>query len=280
MGRNKAKDYPASDDDQKAYREYFGGITDAYLIHVDYDADKKLPKDGYIIFIDADLDIDYIDLRDWTSNADEHKEMMRHIAKLQLAEAVPVRHLTENIRIEFKKMLGAGYVHALNGNYNDIPEIIERAEDYLQKRNREFSRKIFLGSGLPAAVLGCIAGLLLYLWNHYWGAKELNPWFMGIVFSVLGTFVSIWTRYGKENLSGMGGERLYYIECASRFTIGVCFALVAMISIRCGLILPALSGNEEVFGFALASFIAAFSERFIPSMIEKLTNDNDDTEEE
>ena len=53
-----------------------------------------------------------------------------------------------------------------------------------------------------------------------------------------------------------------------------------MIAIRCRLILPALEGNEEIFAFALASFIAAFSERFIPSMIEKLTNNNDDTEEE
>lgn len=280
MERNKAKDYPALDDDQKAYREYFGGITDAHLIQVDYDSDKVNPKDGYIIFIDKDLDIDYIDHRDWTNKADEHKEMMRHVAKLQLAEAVPVRHLTDHIRIEFKKILGAGYVHALNGNYNDIPEIIERADDYLQKRNREFSRQIFLSSGLPIASLGCFAGLLLYLANHYWGANELNAWFMGIVFGILGTFVSIWTRYGKENLSGMGSLWLHCLECGSRFTIGVCFALVAMIAIRCRLILPALEGNEEIFAFALASFIAAFSERFIPSMIEKLTNNNDDTEEE
>ena len=96
MERNKAKDYPALDDDQKAYREYFGGITDAHLIQVDYDSDKVNPKDGYIIFIDKDLDIDYIDHRDWTNKADEHKEMMRHVAKLQLAEAVPVRHLTDH----------------------------------------------------------------------------------------------------------------------------------------------------------------------------------------
>lgn len=277
MGRKKKYEdaLPPLDEDQKKYREYFGGITDLYLISHCYDPD--LPKkNGYIIYVDRHYDLDFIDFRDDADSPDS-KEMNRAIAKLQLAEAVPTRHLPKNVRLEFKRSLGTGYIHALNGNFEDIPEIIEKAEAYLKNRNREFSRNMFLSSGLPAALAAFFLGWIMYFCRD--GSSSLNPWYYGIVFGVLGAFVSIWSRYGKVNNSGMGGLWLHILECVSRISIGVIFALVAMVAIRCKLILPSLQESHELLAFILASFIAAFSERFIPSVIEKITNDESDTEE-
>lgn len=276
MKKNKAEELPALDEDQKKYREYFGGITDLYLITHCYDPELS-QKNGYIIFIDREYDIDFIDYRKEEDSPDT-KEMNRVIAKLQMSEAVPTRHLPETVRLEFKRILGTGYIHALNGNFEDIPSIITTAEEYLKKRNREFSRNLFLTSGLPAAGIAFIVGWWMYV-GHQESKEPLNPWYFGILFGVLGTFVSIWTRYGKVNNSGVGGTWLHILECVSRISIGVIFALVAMVAIRCGLILPALQENEELLAFILVSFIAAFSERFIPSIIEKITKNEDNDPE-
>lgn len=48
-----------------------------------------------------------------------------------------------------------------------------------------------------------------------------------------------------------------------------------MVAIRCNLILPSIAQNEELLAFILASFIASFSERFIPSILEQITKDNE-----
>ncbi|MDE5840225.1 MAG: hypothetical protein K2H49_04830 [Muribaculaceae bacterium] len=273
--RKTSGELPPLDEDQKKYREYFGGITDRYLIAHSYDPD--LPdKNGYIIFIDRNYDIDYIDYRD-DSDSPDQKQMSRAIAKLQLAEAVPSGHLPDKVRLEFKRSLGAGYIHALNGNFDDIPEIISKAEEYLKKRNREFSRNLFLSSGLPAAIIAFVAGWIMYEHPASDGLKD--PWYFGIVFGILGAFVSIWTRYGKVNNSGMGGLWLHFLECVSRISIGVIFAIIAMVAIRCRLILPALQETQELMAFILVSFIAAFSERFIPSVIEKITNNSNEENE-
>lgn len=270
MSKNNI-DISHRDDNQKQYRDYFG-IVDKYLIQCNYDPEKEGEnKDGYIIFIDCENDLDYIDLR---TNNDENteKEINRAIAKLQFAEAVPTKHLPDDVQIEFKRSLGIGYIHALNGQFEDIPAIISEAQLYLKKRNREYSRKLFLSSGAPAAIIAFIFGFIFYLLDIK------SSWGYGIIFGVLGAYVSIWMRYGKINNSGYGGIFLHLLECYSRIFIGVIFALVAMVAIRCHLILPSLQNNEELMTFILASFISAFSERFIPSILDQITKNskNDD----
>ena len=265
MGK-KPIDKSPKDEDQKLYREYFN-ITDMYLIQYSYDPEKKGDdKTGYIIFIDYEYDLDYVDLRDNDENA---SDISRAIAKLQFAEAVPTKHLPKEIQLEFKRSLGTGYIHALNAQFEDIPEIISNAQNYLKERNREFSRWLFLSSGFPAVFIAFIAGFVMYI-SHY-----LNSWFFGMVFGTLGAFVSIWIRYGKIYNSGFGGRKLHAIECYSRIIIGVIFSLIAMVAIRCNLILPSIAQNEELMAFILASFIASFSERFIPSILEHITKENE-----
>lgn len=269
------KDKRAVDENQQEYRQYFG-IVDKYLIQHSYDPTKTgNDKSGYIIFIDYENDIDYIDLRNEQSQLDAEKEMNRYIAKLQLAEAVPTKHLPEAVQMEFKRSLGVGYIHALNSQFEDIPNIIAEAQGYLKQRGREYSRKLFLASGLPAVIIALGVGLALYCLDYK------NPWLYGIVFSVLGAFTSIWLRYGRVNNSGYGGNCLHHLECYARIIVGVVFSLIAMVAIRCKLIFPVLDGQEELFAFIIASFVAAFSERFIPSVLERFekNNDNENTNE-
>lgn len=264
------KDRENTDESQQQYRKLFG-IKDKYLIGVEYD-DRKASAgecDGYIVFIDDQNDLDYIDTRSGI-DTDQKKQITAAIAKLQKAEAAHTRHLPEEHQLEFKRTLGAGYILALNCQFEGIDEIIGSANDYLKKRDREYTRELFLRSGLPLVLISAISGLSLYIFTTY-----RDAWVFGILFGILGAFVSIWTRYGKEVFTGHAHNVLHYLECTSRILIGSIFAVIAMIGIRCHLLLPELEGSDLLYACSIASFIAGFSERFIPSIIERVTDDSD-----
>lgn len=257
------KEKQALDENQEEYRRRFG-IIDKYLIGMSYDSEDQKPN-GYIVFIDYQNDLDIIDYR--VLDEPVRKEHDKWIARLQHAEAAQCKHLPESQQMDFKRMLGVGYTHVISGNFDDIEEVIAEAKSYLKKRNREYSRELFLKSGLPAAIVASIAGLTLYFCDYR------NSWIYGVIFGVLGAFVSIWTRYGKEQFTGEAHNVLHILECYSRIIIGTIFAVIAMVAIDCKIILPEIAVGTRLYAFIIASFIAAFSERFIPSIVEKLTKE-------
>lgn len=266
--KTKEEDKSALDENQKKYRAHFE-IVDKYLIGLDCDLTCENPN-GYIVFIDYQNDLDYIDNREDLSEEEKKKQLVA-ISKLQKAEAVPSKHLPVSHQMEFKRMLGVGYIHALNGQYDEIDQIIDDASRYIKRRNREYSRELFLKSGIPAAAIAALVGFLMY----YFDCR--NPWYYGLVFGILGSYVSIWTRYGKVQFTGHAKDTLHILECYSRMLIGSIFAVISMIAIKCELILPQIAEKELIYAFSIASFIAAFSERFIPSIIERITKDDNGT---
>lgn len=269
--KKKTEETPSHplDKNQEAYRKHFG-IVDKYLLSVSWDENKP-DAEGYIIFIDFQNDLDFVDLRS-NLGPDREKQQNKFISKLQKAESCQCKHLPEEQQMDFKRMLGTGYMLAVEGNFDGIDGVIEEALLYLERRNREYSRKLFLLSGLPWALGAASAGIVLFFCDYR------NPWIYGILFGILGSFVSIWTRYGKVQFTGHAQKILHFLECLSRILIGTIFGMIAMVAIKCGLILPQLSGKELIYAFIIAAFIAGFSERFIPSIVEKLTNDNQNSE--
>ena len=114
--------YPALDEDQKKYRKEFGGIVDKYLIHCESNRDKEHPKaDHYIVYIDADNDIDWqIDDGENKPSTEYKQQRKAAISKLNIEQAMPVQNLSEEEIITFKKLLGEGYNAALSGNFEDV----------------------------------------------------------------------------------------------------------------------------------------------------------------
>lgn len=81
------------DSNRKSYRDFFGiEYNEQYLIYYTMDEDANT---GYIVFIDNENDLDYIDKRDkssWTSA--EIQSFQRSLGKLQQAEASPLLNLS------------------------------------------------------------------------------------------------------------------------------------------------------------------------------------------
>ena len=266
FGHKKQMEVP--DDNQKEYREYFK-IVDKVLVYYEKndaktDADDA-EKDGYIVFINMQNDIDYVDYRkktDWT--LDEKKEFQSCLGKIQTAEVTPCLNLPWEQVLAFKQILAQGYLKIMQRDFSGIDEIIEDALLFLKQRNLEASRQLFIESAGFVALVAAVTGLTLYY------SDFKNLWIYGILFGILGSFVSIWTRYGKEDMTGLALKSLHVMESISRLFIGAIAAFVIMFAIRSGLMLTVTEGPNMFFFYCVFGFAAGFSERFLPSLIEKI----------
>lgn len=264
------------DKDRQDCREHFK-IIDKYLIEyeleevIDPKDPSKSDKRGYVVFIDYQNDCDWKDERDHNAIFGESGRIKfaQAISKLNVAHALPCNNIPEQELLVFKKMIGAGYALALNGDFESIDPLIQKATEYLTLRNKECARKYFLSaSGIVAIVV-----IAFWLSAKFWFNLDYLDWITGICMGFLGAFVSIWIRYGKMSLTGLSSKSLHYLEAISRMFVGGIFAVVALYAICCHILFPELDANYHVAVFALAGFLAGFSERFVPSLMERLSND-------
>ena len=257
------KKSPTIDANRKVYQSFFGiEDNEQYLIY--YTMDEEADT-GYVVFIDNQNDLDYIDKRDkstWTEV--EVQSFQRCLGKLQQAEVSPCNNLKKKQLLAFKQILGRAYLQILEKDFSEVDTVIQEAKEYLRQRNVEAARELFLTSAGAIALLSAINGLILYF------ASISNIWLYGILFGILGSFFSIWTGYGKEEMTGLASKSLHYLESVSRLFIGAIAAVVVMFAVRSGLMLAI--GNQETlfFLYCVLGFAAGFSERLIPSLIEKL----------
>ena len=254
---------PLTDNHRKAYQDFFGvESSEQYLIYYTMD---EVAKIGYIVFIDNENDLEYIDKRDkstWTSA--EVQTFQRSLGKLQQAEASPTLNLSHKQILAFKQLLGRGYLQILEKDFSEVDAVIKEALQYLRQRNIEKSRELFLTCAGSISLVAAITGLVLYF------SGNRNVWLYGIFFGILGAFVSIWTRYGKEEMTGLASRSLHYMESVSRLFVGAIAAVIVMFAIRSGLMLAIGGSNNLFFLYCVFGFASGFSERLLPSLIERI----------
>lgn len=259
----RRKKQPIIDQNRKDYQKFFGvGESEQYLIYYTMDEDAKT---GYIVFIDNENDLDYIDKRDKSTwDPAEIQSFQRCLGKLQQAEASPSLNLSHKQILAFKQILGRGYLQILEKDFSEVDTVIKDALQYLRQRNIEAARELFLTCAGTIALVAAIAGLVLYFTGNR------NVWLYGILFGILGAFVSIWTRYGKEEMTGLASRSLHYMESISRLFVGAIAAVIIMFAIRSGLMLAIGESSNLFFLYCVFGFAAGFSERLLPSLIERI----------
>ena len=100
---------------------------------------------------------------------------------------------------------------------------------FLKARNKEQSRYLILGVSTIIVVLSLIAG--------YFSAVFSDEQIVGLELGVLGSYVSIWSRFGKMNITGLASKDIHYLEAFARLFCGGIFAFVAILFIDTGLVL-------------------------------------------
>ena len=265
----KAEDkFPAVDDHQREYRKEFGDIVDQYLIFY-----KNEGRNGHlyksIVFIDSENDIDWIDESDNLSD-EEMKKRNQYISRLDVVHSLPVQNLSKKEIINFKKLLGVGYAAALYQNWDEVDMAIVEAKKYRDDRNKERSRYLLLKAA--TIFLAIIIGTYLIFVHCMTGHPHFNA-FTGMIMGAIGAYVSIWTRYGKIDMTGLGLSKLHYLEAFSRITIGIICAMIIILALRSGIVLNSLSMAEyKIYVYCVLGFCAGFSEKFVPSILESFIN--------
>lgn len=267
--------YPARDKQQIKYRAEFGDIVDKYLIYYDSDRDDNHPNAFHrIVFIDADNDIDWFEDGNDALTEEQIVERNRNIAKLDVLHSAPTQNLSSDEVFTFKKMLGSGYSAALSGDTVTVDYAIQEAEKYRNDRNKERSRWLLLTA---ATFYLLVIATLYVLFLHYMKEHPHFELFTGIVMGAVGSYVSIWSRYGKLDMTGLGTRWLHYLESMARMVIGAIFAFVIICALKSGLVFTDLTNSEHLLClYIVLCFIAGFSEKFVPSVLESFINKKED----
>lgn len=249
------------DENRKRYREAFG-VCDKYLIRCELDENNN---EGYIVFIDAQNDIDWVDNR----KIEQYEKQTRDIwlSRLDVVQMTPCSNMSEDDKLTFKKKLAVGYELALVDNFSSIQDVIDESLQFLQARNNEISREFFLESALGVVIL---FGICVFL--DIFVCKCIPEiWAIGGLMGGVGSFVSIWTRFGKDTMTGLSSRCLHYLESFCRIIVGIIFAILVICALQSGIILKGVFDESSmVYVCTILGFSAGFSERFVPSLIEKI----------
>ena len=264
--------FPPRTNHQKEYREKFDNIVDQYLISCEI----KGSGDKFIVYIDEENDIDWSCERQFLEG-EEAIKFHQSIAKLDIAHALPVQNLSHREIVTFKKILGVGYNAALHGNWELVDMAISKAEKYRDDRNKERSRLMLLSAA--TLYLFVLVGMFLVFFHCAATHPHMNL-FWGIMMGSVGAYVSIWTRYGRMDMTGLGTPSIHYLEAFARMLIGAIFATIIIFAFKSGVVLnDVMSNSSERLVFGLIGFFAGFSEKWVPSVMERfVTNEKSNKE--
>ena len=252
------------DENQRQYRETFG-VVDKFLLN--YVGDK------FIVFIDRDNDIDWVENTDFEGfSEEERRQFYAVIAKLDRAQAYPCMLLNEKHVIAFKRILGASYVAAFQKSFDGVDETIEEAKQYVRHRNLEKARQIYLSwAGIITLIALLFLLLIHYLPDLSFLSKEVSSC---VVWGISGAYFSIWQRYEDLLMKGFSTRRLLALEAISRLFIGGIAAYVVYLAYQCQLIFTLLSNVDILYTCSFLGFIGGLFERFVPSLVESFANKN------
>lgn len=267
MTKNKTdkENMISKDANQEEYRKEFG-VVDKFLITYQLNAMPNGDKEGFIVFIDYDNDIDWVDNRgDNTWSKDERQARDKYIALLDTKQYLPCKNLEDDDVLTFKKLLATAYALALNKNFDAIDNVIKESTTFLNHRNKEYSRTMFLKIGGIGAIISILFGGVAFYYDIY-------GWSSGLLMGILGAYVSIWIRYGRKAFTGLASPLLHILETISKLFVGAIFALCAICLVKCNIVFSSIDDSIIDYAYALVGFVAGFSERFIPSMLERFVD--------
>lgn len=263
--KSKKKDSTEpKDENQKSYQDTFG-IRDKYLLN--YEGEK------FIVFIDSDNDIDWVENTDFNGFSEEDKKRFYiNIEQLDRAQAYPCNLLDETQIIAFKRILGSAYVAAFHKSFDGISATISEARKYVAQRNLETARQIYLTWAGVFAIIA-IAFLVIRL-NCDCLVFPSVPMTSCLVLGIAGAYFSIWRRYEDLLMKGFSTRFLLALESVSRLFIGAISSAVVYMAYKCQIVFTLFNSIDAVYVCAFLGFLGGLLERFVPSLVESFANKN------
>ncbi|MEN9501236.1 MAG: hypothetical protein RI964_521 [Pseudomonadota bacterium] len=220
-------------------------------------------------------------------------EMQKVIIELRDLVATPVQYLHREHAESWENMLGHAISLIADGKVDFSREMLSKASIFLQKRSKEKARVWMVEASVITSffvIVSCLLGFGFIF------AKDISTalMFAAVGFGVMGSQFSILTRLGGIVIDPASGRRVYWKDSIIRIISGMFAGLITYIAIKSELIFGFIEVNSD-FGLnkevdlcsigvdihkvlenkyfwivALMTTLAGFSERFVPSFLEKI----------
>jgi hypothetical protein len=254
--------------DKRKYELTWPGLPIKYLI---------LSTKNYIVFLDYENDLDWQTSDEFENRtlSTEQKCGYNQIKnEIDSTGSIPIGNLDEKIVIGFKIQLGEALIRAFESDFDNAHKMVMHAQDFINKRSIEQSRFMFLTSCGLSAGISAIIFLLLWLIRDSI-ILAIGETFLYLTLASLiggiGALLSVILRMGNSNLDFNASKKLHYIEGSSRVVAGMISALLISLCIKTQILLPIISNIESThLAMILGGLVAGASERFAPSIINKL----------
>lgn len=228
----------------------------------------------YIVWLDCENEFDW----ETTDNYDNQNiaDINKYISRIGLLQHQPIsRCLSRNQYKEFNYMLAEVVVLVLENDFCDAEKQISIVEHYLKNRNCEITRRWQLEyCFLILATILILTGIAKYHYSCISSCLGLSIDTMNMIsYPVLGTIgatLSIIQKSGKKCYDCETGRFLNFLEILSRMFASIISGFVIIYLYKWDLIFANFHSEKNAkYCLILICIIAGFSERLVPSIINK-----------
>lgn len=229
----------------------------------------------YAIFIDKGNDLDW-ETDDSIDDLMVSNEISNALSKIEHLQHQPcIRYFTYKQKEDVYCLLGEGLAYAIEGFYKSSDESLNKAEQYIDDRKYEITRKWQLLYSLVILVAFIIIFLFLikYFVNicNYFGLLETETYKLLFCFwGVVGAVFSIIQNTGNTFYDCQSGRLLNFLQIFSKIMAGMISSVFVVHMYEVGLIFSSMGKNNESACLTILCMVSGFSERLVPSLINKL----------
>ncbi|MEI6197030.1 MAG: hypothetical protein WCS42_22165 [Verrucomicrobiota bacterium] len=233
-------------------------------------APSNRPKaDDFIVFIDKDLDVD------WINNAPLDQKIEKSVSYAESIGAKRCKHMPREQILEFKRLIGQAIVNAFQGATEQSISLADGAAQFLKQRTVERSRSWTLVAAhvflvIFSAVLILCCNCLNSLAN---GQSVDSGWLcLAIQGGIFGAYLSTIQKAGRGEWDAAAGRQIHYIEVFTKLFAGGVLGGIAFALSRSVHAPPSLKAiAPDGYSLFIFSVAAGLFERLIPKMISTYT---------
>ncbi len=176
-----------------------------------------------------------------------------------------LKYFDEDTRYDLGMLLGEAVGAAYNGCDDNAKSLLASAKKYVTSREAEITRRWIVECCL------CGMGVLAvgFIVQFLFGMKL--PYVTYGLCGGFGTAFSVLQSGGKVQFTCVAGRKLVIYEVLAKYLVGIIAAVLMILALETGIIgsLLITETNREVC-YILVSVVAGFSERMVPSLLEKI----------
>lgn len=222
--------------------------------------------DDFIVYIDKEGDIEWATTAKW-GDSRQVGAIANRSAKLR---ALSLGHLSPDVQKSATLLRAEAIARALEKNAENANEQMKQAEDFISSKMRETARLWRLVStACMAAAIALLAWPIAVGYAKLSGIGTPGPLWIaqGSSCGTLGALLSVIVRANDSPLDPTSGARIHFAEGISRAWVGAFCGVLIIAAIRARVLLPDVTDTYAIF---LLAFVGGFSERLVPSIIERV----------